>query len=150
MTDEGMQRVLDDSASAASPFTSSFLGEDRRDAIEVAAFINAVRDITIATVRKDGGPHAAPTICACLDGTIYFTVHPEAAVRSNLRRDSRVAFTISDGHHSLIGRGTASRVGDSEDAGLMEKLRLAAGGRFTPQGWRGEIWAIEALLLFAT
>jgi len=113
--------------------------------------VNRVREITIATVFADGGPHASPTITACLNGAIYFAVHRRSAMWRNLQRDPRVAFTVSDRGHAVLGRGVATFAGGSTDTALIKRLaRTGSLGVFTPEGWEGDVYAIEPTRLFAS
>jgi hypothetical protein len=142
--------VIERSRAEATAFTASLF--DRHwTAREVQEFVNRIRDLTLATVLADGSPHASPTITACLDGTIYFAVHRRSATWRNLQRDQRVAFTVSDHEHAILGRGLATLAGSAADTGLILRLaRTGSLGRFTPDGWEGDVFAIEAAKLFAS
>lgn len=146
-----MQRVLDASLAAASRLSRSLFGETPWDAEQVTAFVNRLRTITLATVGPDGEPHAATGNCACLDGTIYFAASRGAAVLGNLRRSPRVAFTVTDEAHGVIGRGTAVLAGRSlEMPELMASLAATTkAGRFVPEGWDGYVYSVDLTRLFA-
>jgi hypothetical protein len=150
VTLEALQRVIEQSHAGATPFTAGLF--DRRwKAREVQRFVNRIREVTIATVLPNGRPHASPTITACLNGTIYFAVHRRSATWRNLQRDPSIAFTVSDRGHAVVGRGVATFAGSSADSVLMGRLaRTGSLGLFTPEGWDGEVYAIELTKLFAS
>jgi hypothetical protein len=145
-----LQRALDRSIEKATPFTKN-LFEDQWDAARVAAFVNANRNLTIATVTAQGRPHASVVIGACLGGEIHFTVAPESLLWRNLARSPHLAFTVSDRSHAVMGRGVAALAGRSlESPELMWNLAAAtASGTFTPAGWDGLIYRIEPETIFA-
>jgi hypothetical protein len=146
-----LQAVLDRSFERAQPFTRSFLPATAWRAEAVQEFINATRNMTVAVVRRDGRPHAAPVIAACTDGTIYFSVSPGSVLMGCLERDPAVAFTVTDVARTLIGSGSASAVARSLEAPeLMATLDRAAGlGHFTPPGWDGWVYSVAPARLFA-
>ena len=150
VTLEALQVVIEQSHAEATAFTASLF--DRRwKAREVQGFVNRVRDVTIATVLADGSPHASPTITACLDGTIYFAVHRRSATWRNLQRDRRIAFTVSGHGHAVLGWGVATFAGSAADTGLISRLASTGSlGWFTPEAWKGEVFAIETAKLFAS
>jgi nitroimidazol reductase NimA-like FMN-containing flavoprotein (pyridoxamine 5'-phosphate oxidase superfamily) len=135
---------------AASPFTRSLEGEDRT-AHQVEEFINATRNVTVAVVRSNGHPHAVPVIGGCIDGEIYMTVSPGSVLANCLDRSPEIAFTVADLVHSLIGSGTAKKVGRrSERVELCERLdRASPFGKFAPDGWNGFVFALHPRRLFA-
>jgi pyridoxine/pyridoxamine 5'-phosphate oxidase len=149
MTD--LQDALDRSLRQASPFTRSLFGDHSWDAQRVEEFVNTARNITISTVSAAGGPHAAVVIAACLGGTIHFTVADASALGRNLDRDVRIAFTVCEVSHAVMGRGRAVLVARSlDDPDLVERLALvAAAGSFTPPGWDGLVYCIEIDRIFA-
>jgi hypothetical protein len=135
-----LQALLDRSRQQASRFTLSLEGEVQT-ASQVQEFINANRNITIAVVRRNGLPHAAPVIAGCVDGEIYATVSPGSVLANCLDRNPEVAFTIADLVHTLIGAGEAEKIGrSSECTGLCRRLDgTAPFGMFAPEGWDGFI-----------
>ena len=92
--------------------------------------LGSVRTATLATVRADGRPHAAP-IWYHLDGeTFVFTTGANTVKGMNLRRDPRVALCIDDERppfHFVIVEGVASLSGGDPDL-LLWATRL--GGRY--------------------
>lgn len=73
--------------------------------------LGSVRTATLATVRGDGRPHAAP-IWYHLDGEAFvFTTGEDTVKGRNMRRDGRVTLCIDDGRppfHFVIVEGVAS------------------------------------------
>jgi hypothetical protein len=151
MTIEDLQRVVESSVQNASALSQQ-LFRDHWDAEQIQAFINQTRNITIATVSRDGRPHAASVIGGCLDGVIHFSASLRSALLSNLRRTPWVAFTVVDADHIVMGRGEAALAGRSlEVPDLLERLGAASDqGRFTPDGWDGMIYSINAERVFAS
>jgi len=150
MTIETLQDLLDASMAAASPFTRSLEG-DERTAREVEEFINATRNVTLAVVRSTGLPHAAPVIGGCVEGETFVTVSPGSVLANCLDRSPEVAFTVAGLVNTLIGAGTAERVGrPSECSDLCNRLdRASPFGKFAPEDWDGLIYALRPRRLFA-
>ena len=142
--------MIERSHAGATAFTAG-LFERPWKAREVQRFVNRIREVTIATVLADGSPHASPTITACLNGTIYFAVHRRSAMWRNMQRDPSIAFTASDHGHAVLGRGVATFASSSTDTALIKRLaRTGSLGQFTPEGWEGDVYAIEPTKLFAS
>lgn len=146
-----LQAVLDRSLDRASKFTRSLFVDDQWDAERVAAFVNSTRNMTAATVSSTGAPHAAVVIAACLDGDIHFTAALMAALSRNLANSDQVAFTLTDGTHAVMGRGTAVvATTPGDDSHLVDRLAaMTKGGVFVPPGWDGHIYRIEIERIFA-
>jgi nitroimidazol reductase NimA-like FMN-containing flavoprotein (pyridoxamine 5'-phosphate oxidase superfamily) len=149
MTD--LQTVLNRSVENASPFTRSLFEKSQWDAARVATFVNEQHGLTVATVSKDGEPHAAVVIAGFLDGAIHFTVSPRSVLLRNLKRSGRVAFSVCGGEHNVMGQGTAVVAARSlDDPELIERLAAASSvGKFTPPGWDGFIYRIDVDRIFA-
>ncbi len=149
---ERLQAVLDRSIADASPFTRSLFEATRWSADQVIAFVNRTRNVSVASITATGDPHAAVVIGACLDEQIYFTVAPRSLLGRNLGQHPRIAFTVCEGAHGVMGRGKAVRVARSlEDPDLIERLAMATdGGTFTPPGWDGLVYLIELDTIFAS
>ena len=92
--------------------------------------LGSVRTATLATVRADGRPHAAP-IWYLLDGDAFvFTTGEETVKGKNLRRDPRVTLCIDDERppfHFVVVEGTAEL---SEDASDLLHWATRIGGRY--------------------
>ena len=146
MSLEELQQTIDASIDNASAFTRGLFASNHWTAQQLQDFANHDASMTVATIGRDGKPHAAVVIAGCVDGTFYFTASPKSALLGNLRRDPSIAFTISD---KVMGRGTAKLAGKGYE---MERI----GPRTSPimrdlieEGWRGYIYAIEVERLFA-
>lgn len=92
--------------------------------------LGSVRTATLATVRADGRPHAAP-IWYHLDGETFVFMTGESTVKGrNLRRDPRLTLCIDDERppfHFVIAEGTADLSADDPDL-LHWATRI--GGRY--------------------
>lgn len=95
--------------------------------------LGSVRTATLATVRADGRPHAAP-IWYDLDGdTFVFMTSEESVKGKNLRRDGRATLCIDDERppfHFVVAEGTAEASADDPDL-LYWATRI--GGRYMGQ-----------------
>jgi nitroimidazol reductase NimA-like FMN-containing flavoprotein (pyridoxamine 5'-phosphate oxidase superfamily) len=150
MSLEELETMLVASKEAASPFTLSLEGADRT-AHDVEQFINQTQTITVAVVRKGGLPHAVPVIAACIDGEIFCTVSPGSVLANCLQRSEEVAFTVTDLVHSVIGSGTAEKIGRISELGeLHARLdRASPFGQFAPGGWDGFVYRLRPRRMFA-
>jgi PPOX class probable F420-dependent enzyme len=92
--------------------------------------LDRARTATLATVRADGRPHAAP-IWFDLDGDKFVFTTGEATVKGrNMRRDQRVSLCIDDEEppfHFAIIEGTAELIDGDPDL-LHWATRI--GGRY--------------------
>ena len=92
--------------------------------------LDRARTATLATVRADGRPHAAP-IWFDLDGDTFVFTTAEASVKSrNMRRDPRVSLCIDEEEppfHFVIVEGTAELTAADPDL-LHWTTRI--GGRY--------------------
>ncbi len=146
MSLDELQRTIDASIAGASALTRSIFEGSHWSAQEVQDFVNRDGSMTIATIGKDGRPHAAIVIAGCVDGTFYFTASPHSALLGNLRRGPAIGFTISD---RVMGRGTAQLAGRGYEMGRIgpETSELMRG--LIEEGWRGYIYSIDVDRLFA-
>ena len=140
----GIAGAIAVSRARASVFTQS-LFDEQWDAERVAGFVNERRNATIATVSSAGQPHAAVVIAASVGGEIYFTVNPSSVLARNLATNDRIALSVCDSVHAVMSQGRAERVGAAPDlAPLVESIAEAtAAGRFTPDGWDGDIYRAD-------
>src|SRR5262245_30621953 len=145
-----LSTAVERSIASATEFTKSLFAEDQWDAARVADFANS-QPCTIATASERGWPHAAVIIAGCVDDEIYFTVHRESVLARNLDADARVAFSIASRANAVMGQGHVVLVGASLDNGeLIDALATAsASGKWTPPGWDGLIYRIDARRVFA-
>jgi pyridoxine/pyridoxamine 5'-phosphate oxidase len=146
-----ISEALAASLAGASSFAQSLFADDSWTAPQVSGFVNERRNATIATTNANGQPHAAVVIAASVDDGIYFTVAPQSVLARNLADNARIAFTICDSAHAVMGQGTGVRVGPAlELQTLVDDLATAsAAGRFTPDGWDGDIYQIDIRRIFA-
>jgi nitroimidazol reductase NimA-like FMN-containing flavoprotein (pyridoxamine 5'-phosphate oxidase superfamily) len=64
--------------------------------LELAAkILGAARELTLATVRADGSPHASTVNFACEDLIIYAAISIDGGKAHDLGRDARVALTVN-------------------------------------------------------
>ena len=108
--------------------------------------------MTVATVDRRGRPHAAPVICGCANGTLYFTASDGSALLRHLQDNAALAFTISAPGHDVFGQGDGVRTGRSMELGslapaLGTESRLA---KLLLEGWDGEVWSISIAKIFAS
>jgi PPOX class probable F420-dependent enzyme len=92
--------------------------------------LGSVRTATLATVRADGRPHAAPIWYHLDDNTFVFTTGEDTVKGRNMRRDGRVSLCIDDERppfHFVIVEGVATLTADDPDL-LLWATRL--GGRY--------------------
>ncbi len=145
-----MQVLIDRSLARASEFTRSLFEDAPWSAAQVAELVNKSQ-LTVASVSAAGMPHAAVVIAACQDERIHFTVMPGSRLERNLVANDAIAFTVCDRAHAVMGQGRAVRVGHAPDcADLIDSLAVAsASGRFTPDGWQGDVYRIAITRIFA-
>jgi PPOX class probable F420-dependent enzyme len=88
----------------------------RRDVIkmtddEVRAFLEAGRDLQVASINADGTPHLVTMWYRMLDGEIAFWTYAKSQKVVNLRRDPRLTVLVATGDRyeqlkgvSIVGR----------------------------------------------
>ncbi len=146
MSLDDLQRTIDASIAGASSLTRSVFENNQWSAQQMQDFANEGGRMTIATVGKDGRPHAGVVIAACVDGTFYFGASPKSAMLGNLRREPYVGFTVAD---NVVGRGTAQLAGRAFE---MERIGPQASNlmrSLIDQRWSGYVYSIELERLFA-
>jgi PPOX class probable F420-dependent enzyme len=89
----------------------------RRDAIkmsddEIKAFLDAGRDLQVASINADGTPHLVTMWYGMLDGEVAFWTYAKSQKVMNLRRDPRLSVLVATGEVyeqlkgvSIVGRG---------------------------------------------
>ena len=97
----------------------------RRDAIkmsddEISAFLEAGRDLQVASINADGTPHLVTMWYAMQDGEIAFWTYGKSQKIINLRRDPRLSVLVATGevYEQLKGvsiQGQAEIVDDPDD-----------------------------------
>jgi PPOX class probable F420-dependent enzyme len=92
--------------------------------------LDRARTATLATMRADGRPHAAP-VWFDLDGDTFVFTTAEGTVKGrNMRRDPRVSLCIDDEvppFHFVVIEGTAEL--KAEDSDLLH-WAIRIGGRY--------------------
>lgn len=146
MSLDDLQKVIDASIAGASTFTRGLFESNHWTAQQLQDYANEDASMSVATIGKDGKPHAAVVIAGCVDGTFYFTASPKSALLGNLRRDPSIAFTISD---KVMGRGTAQMAGRGYTMERIGPKTSKLMRDLIEEGWRGYIYAIEVERLFA-
>ena len=150
MSDDDLQAAIDSSLQHANPLARRIYANHAWTASMVRRFVNGVMAATVATVRPDGRPHAAVTICGCLDGAFHFTVSDGSVLLRNLERQPAVAITVTDREHDLTAMGDAARAGRvGELPDLVRRLSAAVTrGQFVPEGWDGWIYTLPPAKVF--
>ncbi|MFZ9630039.1 MAG: pyridoxamine 5'-phosphate oxidase family protein [Ilumatobacteraceae bacterium] len=146
----GITDAIAASNAAASPFTRE-LFEEQWTPDRVASFVNEQRNATIASVSLTGQPHAAVVIAASMGDEIYFTVNPKSVLARNLAENDRIALSVCDSVHAVMGQGRAVKVGAALNlTELVGQLAAATScGTFTPHGWDGDIFRADVRRLVA-
>ena len=92
--------------------------------------LGSIRTATLATVRPDGRPHAAP-IWYGLDGETFVFMTGKGTVKGrNMRQEPRVSLCIDDERppfHFVIVEGTAELATDDPE---MLRWATSIGGRY--------------------
>ena len=144
-----MQDVIDRSMAEASESTRHMFEDLIWNGDEVISFVNSVRTATIATANRDGLPHAAVAIAACVDEHIHFTVTSSSIMARNLADRPQMAFSVVYADKAIMGQGTAvllGRSGELED--LVDALAASNYGGFTPPGWDGLLYRVDMRRVF--
>jgi pyridoxine/pyridoxamine 5'-phosphate oxidase len=146
MSLDDLQQVIDESIANASAFTRGLFQDNHWDAARLQEYSNEDGSMTVATVTRDGKPHAVTVIAACVDGNFYFTASPGSLLLRNLQRDPAVAFTIAD---KVMGRGTAELAGAAKDLGHLRPQASRTLGALIDEGWEGSVYSIRLESVFA-
>jgi PPOX class probable F420-dependent enzyme len=89
----------------------------RRDAIkmsdeQIREFLEAGRDLQVASINADGTPHLVTMWYGMLDGEVAFWTYAKSQKVMNLRRDPRLSVLVATGEVyeqlkgvSIVGRG---------------------------------------------
>jgi PPOX class probable F420-dependent enzyme len=89
----------------------------RRDAIkmsdeQIREFLDAGRDLQVASINADGTPHLVTMWYGMLDGEVAFWTYAKSQKVMNLRRDPRLSVLVATGEVyeqlkgvSIVGRG---------------------------------------------
>ena len=87
---------------------------------EISAFLEAGRDLQVASINADGTPHLVTMWYAMQDGEIAFWTYGKSQKIINLRRDPRLTVLVASGevYEQLKGvsiQGQAEIVDDPDD-----------------------------------
>ena len=87
---------------------------------EISAFLEAGRDLQVASINADGTPHLVTMWYAMQDGEIAFWTYGKSQKILNLRRDPRLSVLVATGevYEQLKGvsiQGQAEIVDDRDD-----------------------------------
>jgi PPOX class probable F420-dependent enzyme len=87
---------------------------------EISAFLEAGRDLQVASINADGTPHLVTMWYAMQDGEIAFWTYGKSQKIINLRRDPRLTVLVATGevYEQLKGvsiQGQAEIVDDPDD-----------------------------------
>ena len=87
---------------------------------EISAFLEAGRDLQVASINADGTPHLVTMWSAMQDGEIAFWTYGKSQKILNLRRDPRLSVLVATGevYEQLKGvsiQGQAEIVDDPDD-----------------------------------
>ena len=87
---------------------------------EISAFLEAGRDLQVASINGDGTPHLVTMWYAMQDGEIAFWTYGKSQKILNLRRDPRLSVLVATGevYEELKGvsiQGQAEIVDDPDD-----------------------------------
>ena len=87
---------------------------------EISAFLEAGRDLQVASINGDGTPHLVTMWYAMQDGEIAFWTYGKSQKIINLRRDPRLSVLVATGevYEQLKGvsiQGQAEIVDDPDD-----------------------------------
>jgi len=103
---------------------------------EAVSILEAGKDLTVATLRADGGPQATTVSYASEGLTIYFGCDARSQKAQNLARDDRVSVTVNlpYGHwneiRGLSAGGRAHRITDPRETARVGSLFLK---KFSPE-----------------
>ena len=100
---------------------------------EVAAFIEAQRSATMATVGPTGVPHLVAMWYGVIDGQIWFETKGRSQKAVNLRRDPRITVLLEDGltYDTLRGVSLEGTAVISEDPDDLWKVGVSVWERYT-------------------
>src|ERR1700759_656469 len=140
-----LQRLLDHSMAGAGEHLRGIItGERRLSAADLAARLQGMRLLTVATVTADGGPLAGPVDGYFLHGTFWFSSGRNSVRMRHLAARPAVSATHLPGEELAVTmHGRAELVGPREPAGA--ELRQAMLDWYVPrQGPEFETW-LDAL-----
>jgi PPOX class probable F420-dependent enzyme len=115
------------------------MGEEERGSswTDLAGRLQAERTIWLATVGRDGAPHAAPVWLAVVDDDVYIFTSGATVKARNLLADPRAVLHSENGEDVVIVSGQLEFIGDPLDhptvmVGFAEKYREPGDADFLP------------------
>jgi hypothetical protein len=107
-----MQRLLDESYATAGPHLLEVIPPERRlDAASLAARLDGMKLLVLATVTSDGRPIAGPVDGIFFRGRFHFGSSPESIRFRHIRRQPAVSATHLDGEQfSVTVHGVAEMI----------------------------------------
>lgn len=119
---------------------------------QLQAFLSETRLAVVATIDRDGQPHAVPTWYQYDGGEIVFHTGLGSRKYANLRRDPRLTFCIEDRslpYKAVIVKGRAEMEERTDDDGTrrmaVRYLGEAIGNRYA-DGLMGSVVAVVRVL----
>ena len=108
-------------------------GQIRMTDDEVAAFVQASRTATMATIGPNGLPHLVAMWFAVIDGAIWFETKAKSQKVQNLRRDPRMTVLLEDGltYDTLRGVSLEGRGVILDDPDLIWPVGISVWERYT-------------------
>jgi hypothetical protein len=138
---EELQALLDQSVEKASPFLrrSFEMPERSLSAAELAARLEGLVVVALATVTAKGEPRVAPIDAVFFRGRFYVPTVVQAARAKHLAARPGVSVTYHEGRSlAVIVHGRAGTVApDEEPFEEIERIRLAEGGQSILE-WSGD------------
>jgi hypothetical protein len=138
---ERLQALLDESIAKASPFLrrSFEIPERSLSAADVAARLDGLIVVSLATVTAKGEPRVAPIDAVFLRGRFYVPTVAQAARARHLAQRPGVSVTYYEGRTmAVIAHGRAEAIAPGEEPfDEIEEIRLAEGGE-SILGWSGD------------
>lgn len=138
---ERLQAVPDRSVEKASPFLrrSFEMPERSLSAAELAARLDGLLVVSLATVTANGEPRVAPIDAVFLRGRFYVPTVAQAARARHLAKRPGVSVTYYEGRSmAVIVYGQAGTVAPGEEPfDEIEEIRLAEGGESLLE-WSGD------------
>lgn len=100
---------------------------------EVAAFVDAGRTATMATIGPTGAPHLVAMWYAVIDGQIWFETKTRSQKAQNLRRDDRITCMIEAGltYDTLRGVSIEGRAEIVDDPDVLFEVGVSVWERYT-------------------
>jgi hypothetical protein len=148
-----LQELLDGSVERAGAFLRSAFEMPERSlsAPRLAARLDGMLTVALATTTANGEPRVAPIGAFFLHGTFFVPTVAESARARHLARRPGVSLTYYEGTElAVIVHGRAAIVGEDDPGfGELDAVQVACGGQ-SPREWsgRGVYLRIDAATIF--